>query len=342
MRGTTVGDMFGDITGEMTPGKFTRMSQMMLSPISMAHNVNRSPAFLGQRRKALQPMIDYVLGKMDTHDFMDKSGLWLLYDNVQNDILRKLHVPLLSEDLASARKYLDVLQKQTGPGAARRAAQISLAERRVAEQETLALKQLPQRAEQIAMEMAREYVHLTQFPFMRGTQPGLMRTGVGRLGGQFGVWTAAQTEFLRHAAKRAFQFEYKRNVLEMVALWLAGNWAVAETFKQGLGADVGKWMWASGMGYLQLGPAGQIMATIGRVAKADSEGQAARRALFEFPLTVVPGQAALRGWIDMISKNDYSLPRLLGLRPYEELETDQNLQEWLEEEFGYGPKRRPQ
>jgi hypothetical protein len=340
-----VGQLYGDIIGETTPSTFTRFAQKVLSPIRGAHNLDRRSAFLGFRQKMLPVLRDYVAGKLTPHDFMSKSGLWFFDDAVGATYLKEASVPYLSEDVVKLQTRLQKLREQvegvTRPGERTRlSAGVDMLERRLKTAQAEAEQDLPHKLEDLTNRAALDYVWLTQWPYVRGTQSGFMRTGIGRVLGQYSVWPTNQIEFLRRMAHKATTGPYRAEALKAVGLWSATNFAIVNTMAA-LGADVSRWFWFSSAG-LEGGPSLQVLEALGKAFRDDEEGRKARRTVFEFPLQVIPGSTQVRHIVKMLSQDKLDIMTLLGFKPYEELTRDRDIIEILEEEFGYKepPRRR--
>jgi hypothetical protein len=336
-----VGEVYGDITQETSPSRMMQLSSKLLAPISGAHNIDRRIAFLGQRAKAIDALKRFVAGKTDPKRFMIDSGLWFHDETPAGMHLREASKPLLSDDVADLEQRVQQMRDVEVPinpeAAAAHNTRLGRMEKVLEGARTAATKELPQRIEALANKIALDYTYITQWPYLRGTQPGLQRTGIGRLFGQFGVWPANQLEFVRRLARKStIDPEFKKEALKTVTMWVGANYAAVEVMK-GMGADVSKWFWFSGAEGVgpQLGPTFNTGYAVTKMFRDDEEGRKARRELIEFPLQITPGNAAIRGWIRAFSRDEVSPMELLGFKPYQELERDEDMGDWLEEEFGY-------
>jgi len=223
------------------------------------------------------------------------------------------------------------------------------------------------RLEELVHKTARDYVDLTQWPYRTGTQPGLLRTGAGRLFGMYGVWSAHYREFLWRMGKRfawdsvpsveqgaEYGKREVRNPYRMAALKTAAYWAAAsytlqdQVFKR-LGVDTHKWFWhhgAAGIGALPLSETAKTIIDAGAHAlEGDTpEGRKARRGLYEYPFNFLPGSAAIR-WTAKVTKKvldgeEVNPLEWLGFQPLKDLNADQDLIDSLEEEFGTSPPKK--
>src|SRR5258708_39024170 len=88
--------------------------------------------------------------------------------------------------------------------------------------------------EEIARNVALETPDLPLWPYRRGTQPTLLRTGMGRIFGQFGMWPMNYLDFLRRGASKFA--EHPQNAMRTTALWGATNYAAVAAMN-GIGAD---------------------------------------------------------------------------------------------------------
>ena len=203
----------------------------------------------------------------------------------------------------------------------------------------------------VARRMALELIDITQWPYRRGTQPALLRTGAGRVLGQYGVWPLNYADFLRRLASKSASGPSRRNAL-MATAWWAGTHLTMTEVMEDMGVDAARWFLFSPAGYAG-GPHFEFILNAMKAADESEEGRRARRDILEYPLNFIPGsvegrailRAIERGEIkdfDDLFKPGPGLVRILGLRPFEEQMGDKDFQEWIAYELGYqGTGRLP-
>lgn len=202
----------------------------------------------------------------------------------------------------------------------------------------------------IAKNIGLEALDLTLWPYRRGTQPTILRTGAGRVFGQFGMWPLNYFDFLKRGAGKFA--ENPKNALQAVALWGAVNYASVSAMN-GIGADVGKWYWTSPAA-IEMSPHAKFIEDLAMSPKDSQEGREARRRVLEYPLDFFPAGIELknigRAWEsdeDFFDGNDNLTPsalRVLGFTPLDERkEAASEDRDWGEEvlyQMGYSERRR--
>lgn len=196
-------------------------------------------------------------------------------------------------------------------------------------------------AEEIARRIALDTVQLTQWPYLRGSQPALLRTGAGRLFGQYGTWPLNYLSFLgRMTAKMAVP-EIRSEAVKAAATWVGVNYAISGMMENMFGIDASSWLYGSPAVY-EGGPAmklgGDLMASMGDT----DEARKARADLLTSPHYLVPGYTE---WKSIISAmNDTADPghkdflKVLGFRPIDGLEKDKDVSQWVKYQMGQGSR----
>ena len=174
-----------------------------------------------------------------------------------------------------------------------------------------------------------------------------LRTGLGRIFGQFGMWPMNYLDFLRRTSTKFA--EYPVQASKMTALWTASNYAAVSAMNLG-GADVGKWFWFSPAG-IDMSPHAKFVEDIAQMWKETPDGRAARKRVIEYPLDFFPSSIELRNIeralkdgavpFDANGKPTPDLLRVLGFTPLKE-SPDKDLEQWLQFESGFGKERKPQ
>jgi hypothetical protein len=194
---------------------------------------------------------------------------------------------------------------------------------------------------EIAKKIALETVDSTLWAYRRGTQPMALRTGLGRIFGQYGMWPLNYMEFLRKAiGKRA---EYPSKTMRMMGLWVASNYAASSTLGA-LGGDVSKWFYLSPAGYGG-SPHLKLAQDIMKTPEESEEGRQARKDVLTYPMNFIPGQIELKAILkatedgasmfnsDGSPSSDFI--RVLGMKPKDEHLQDLSPEEWMQYETGF-------
>lgn len=199
----------------------------------------------------------------------------------------------------------------------------------------------------VAKDIALELVDATQWAYRKGTQPAVLRTGLGRIMGQYGNWPLNYADYITRMGKKFAEFpEMARG---SAARWVATN-AAAYAGMSAIGADSGRWLFTSPAAYTggpQLDLARDLMQSI----ETTDQGKEARARILRYPLNFIPGNVAIRNMLTaMEGEEDLSLGgegfmRVMGFKlPKKESITQQNRDwtEWALEESGItaNPYRR--
>jgi hypothetical protein len=144
---------------------------------------------------------------------------------------------------------------------------------------------------ELAKDIALTIVDRTQWPYRRGTQPLALRTGVGRIFGQFGTWPMNEVEYLRTLGERALEGgPVTKRALIAAGTWVAMNYAVYETLHSA-DIDAKKWLFISPSAYTG-GPMLQLIQDLLKSPDGGMEGtaesRAARKRIIETPLEIIP------------------------------------------------------
>ena len=192
---------------------------------------------------------------------------------------------------------------------------------------------------EIAHSIGKELVDLTQWPYRRGTQPGILRTGIGRIMGQYGYWPSNYIEYMRRLAAKAPR--YGSQTVEAAAIWSAVNFAGVSGMAA-IGADTNNWFWTSPMAYGG-GPHFDFALNLMKASDNSQQGREARRRVLEYPMNFIPASVELRAIMRAEEKGE-SIPgpglwRVLGFKPLNELEKDREFTDWIKYQSGYGSGR---
>lgn len=188
----------------------------------------------------------------------------------------------------------------------------------------------------LAKDIALELVDNTQWAYRRGTQPAMLRTGLGRLFGQYGNWPLNYAEFVTKLGRKYSTFPGQSS--RGVASWLAVN-GVAATLMEAAGADSSKWLWTSPASFTG-GPQLELVKDLMQGMETTDQGASARARVLRYPLNFIPGSIAMRSWITALEgQEDLSVGgkgfmRMMGFKPLNDVENDKDYSEWLLEESG--------
>lgn len=200
-------------------------------------------------------------------------------------------------------------------------------------------------AEEVAKKSGLELVDTTLWPYRRGAQPTILRTGLGRIFGQYGMWPMNYVDFLRRGITKFHQFPAQS--LRTAATWVGSNYAAVAAMNAA-GADVGKWFFVSPAGYGG-GPSLELIQALAKTPEDTDEGRKARKTVAEYPLNFVPAFNEMKSVMKVMEDggpmfNDDGSPspnflRVLGFKPLDELHQEhiENLspEDWAEYQLGY-------
>jgi len=187
-------------------------------------------------------------------------------------------------------------------------------------------------AEDAAKEIALSAVEATQY----GGVPGyLLRTGLGRVMGQYGSWPMNHMEFGRKLLMRAV--DNPKKGIPALGGWLAMNYALFETAKS-VGIDATKWLFFSPAGFAG-SPTLELAQHLLVAPEESDKGREARKAILEFPVTqFVPTGVAIENIRKAIEQGDTSPATWLGFKRYKEPTQELTDEEWIRKEFGFKPR----
>jgi hypothetical protein len=310
-----VGDLYADIVREMpaNTSKFSaqRISNILLQPQRWTDNINRMVSFTAEYDSALENIKLYRAGKITAEDLMNNTSLWW------ND------KPAISRLLARAG------QKWEPAG--------MFASKTVKSFESEAAM-----IDDIAKDFALEHVDMVHWPYThKGMQPAMLRTGLGRLFGQYGMWPLNYMDFVRRAGVKLAEGNpvMKKKLAGAVATWMAANFA-ASNMMEGLGADVSNWFWLSPAAYGG-SPSMKFTQALMQMNDETDQGRASRKVVLEYPLAFVPGWAEIKNMIRATSEESGgegllspATIRVLGMKPLEKGK-DREIDDQIKYELGY-------
>lgn len=200
-------------------------------------------------------------------------------------------------------------------------------------------------AEAVAHRSAMQLVDLTLWPYRRGAQPTVLRTGLGRIFGQYGMWPLNYIDFISRLGKKFA--EHPQHALSTVATWGAANYAAVQTLEGIFHADVGKWFYTSPMGYAG-SPNMEFIQNVMKGVEETDEGRQARKRALQYPLDFIPAYNEMRQVIRAMDEGgplfqdghmSDNLTRVLGFKPLDETHeqrvSDLSPEERLNYELGY-------
>lgn len=182
---------------------------------------------------------------------------------------------------------------------------------------------------------ARAFNDVSQFGMGRGKQPAILRTGAGRLLGQYATWPLSYIQFVRKLSQRAM--DNPKKGIPALATWLAMNYAVFSA-AQSLSIDASKWLLFSPAGFAG-SPTMEMIGDILAAPEETQKGLDARKRLHDAPMNFVPTGIELDAIYKSMESGDTSLPSLLGFRPAKSSTADWD--EWLRTEAGFSKNPKP-
>jgi hypothetical protein len=356
-------ELYGDIYHEMPPhsggtlDKAMELSNRLLAPSRWGHNFGRNVAYHGEYGSALKAVKAYRAGRIDVRQLFEDTSMWFfpkpLQTRIMRDVLTKGNIEEVEKTLyklndqlynetRSARPNQDLVKKlESKIETTRREFEMV---RKLGPGKTVS-------DEDIAKNIALETVDATLWPYRRGSQPLALRTGLGRIFGQYGMWPLNYMEFLRKGISK--YAEYPAKTRRAMALWTASNYAASKTLGNvgGFGdADVGKWFFFSPAGYGG-SPHLKLAQDIMKAPEESDEGRQARKDILEYPLNFIPGSIEMEAILKAIEKggspivNGQLTPeaiRVLGMKPKNEHLQDLSPEDWMKYETGFKQQGRQQ
>jgi len=377
------GDIFQEVptAGKGAMARMTRIANTMLLPQRWTDNFNRATIFNAEKDLATKGLRLYRKGLIDERQFAEEySTLW--WNDAPNitrmlEYAQKEFVPditnmprMTGSALEGQRRKLmsdiDTLTvtikepKLPKSVRARYEQELGRMERELddvtrkletAEPESvpkMKFKDIEAKSEedyidQVSTKIANELVDLTMWPYRKGAQPSVLRTGLGRVFGQYGMYPMNYLDFTRRMVSKMGDPNLRGRALKTMGLWAAVNYGAVSAM-EGLGAETGHWWWVSPGAYSG-GPNMQFVQDLMLSMEASDEGRAARSRVLRHPINFIPGSAAMRNIIMSFSQDkpkegllSPEVIRVLGFRPLEV--KDEDLEEWLTKELGLAPAYR--
>lgn len=307
-----IGELYGDVIDEIPKGskfdKLVDVSNKLLQPSRWGHNFGRAIAYRAEYLTALPLIEKYRAGLITPDTLINETSAWFADKAAQSRLLK------IAEDIEHELVDTNGIKKSMGTS-----------------------------SHEAARQFAFELNDLTQWPYRRGTQPGFLRTGAGRIFGQYGMWPLNYFDFLTRLTKRGLDPAHRTQALQTAATWLAMNTAAFQTFEH-LGADTGKWWFFSPATPMPVGsPHWQFVQALGQSMEDTPEGREARRTVLQYPLNFVPAFAEMRSIIKAVGDGDITatdmsgpgLLRTLGMRPLPAIEQDKEWDDWVKFQMGF-------
>jgi hypothetical protein len=187
-------------------------------------------------------------------------------------------------------------------------------------------------ADKAAETFALSAVEATQF----GGAPGLaLRTGIGRILGQYASWPMNHLEFTRKLLTRAMPWNDPRHGIPALAMWTGLNYAAFEA-AESVGIDAKKWLFVSPAGWTG-SPTLEMVENLLKAPEESDAGRKARHDILTFPLQMVPTGVELKNLYKAYDTGDWNMPAILGFRNLKEPQQQRDLGEQLYYEFGSKP-----
>lgn len=207
-----------------------------------------------------------------------------------------------------------------------------------------------QEVKEVAQKIALDMVDRTMWAYRRGAQPLSLRTGIGRVFGQYATFPLNQVEYLRTLGSRALEGgSVTKKALAAAGMWVAANTVVLQVGKSA-GVDMSKNTFFSSSGYGG-GPNLELAMALMRSPEDSDEGRKARKTVLEFPLDFVPGFNFVnqmistvqdpKAWDDENGPTQEGITRILGFKPLDDKQEgrmdDWDIEQRLKYETGFKP-----
>jgi hypothetical protein len=368
-----IGELWGDIYQEIpTSGsglmnKMTKISNTLLQPQRWTDNFNRAVLYNAEKDTAVEGLRLLRARKIDARQFIeDYTTLWW---NDEPNITRMLDFSLkefkptgsavdvgrikMLDDIAKLENAFK--EKKITPGEYQREMaplREKMAKAQAAgvpppsqmEYKGIVAKTEEEYLDRVSDKIANELIDLTMWPYRKGGQPAVLRTGLGRVFGQYGMYPLNYLDFMRRGVSKMGNPSLRGRVAKTMALWAAVNYGAVEGMEQ-MGAETSQWFWASPGAYTG-SPNMQFTQDLLQSMESSEEGQRARSRVLRYPLNFIPLNGAMRNMILSTSEESGgegllspAVIRVLGLRPLKE-EKDKSWEEELTKELGLAPAYR--
>jgi hypothetical protein len=344
--------LYGDIFHEMPPhsggtlDKAMDVANALMAPSRWGHNFGRNVAYHGEYGAALKAVRAYREGRIDVRKLFEDTSMWFFPKPLQTRLMRDVLTSPQQIEKAERTLYrLNDLEQSQGASKAL-TKKIEAARTNYNNLKAYAKDSKPISDEEVAKKIALETVDSTLWSYRRGQQPMALRTGLGRIFGQYGMWPLNYAEFLRKSISKGA--EYPSKTMRMMALWTSSNFAASQTLGA-IGGDVNKWFFLSPAGYggsEHLKLAQDIM----KAPEESDEGRQARKDVLEYPMNFVPGSVEMEAIIKAVESGEPmfdgngaptdSLVHVLGMKPKKEHMQDLTPEEWMQYESGFKGGRR--
>lgn len=276
-------------TGGRIQSNVNWLTDKLLSPSRLGHNVGRRAVFLGEYDQALREITRFREGGMTNPiQLAKRTSAWF------HDAPEKSRLLALAADPAV-------------------------------------------KVEEAAKQFALSANLATQF----GGPPGsALRTGLGKMLGQYANWPLNHLEFTAKLAVRALDTPSKG--IPALGMWAAMNYGAYEGGKA-VGIDVGKWVGFSPAGY-EGSPSMELVQHLLEAPAEDDKGRQARKAILEFPLTeFTPGAVQFENLYKAYRAGELNDPAtILGFKKWKDPAEELDLYEQLRKEAGFSPRPRPE
>jgi hypothetical protein len=345
-------DLYGDVFQELPPhsggmlDKAQEIGNKLLAPSRWGHNAGRAIAYLGEYGDALKAIKAFRAGKMDLKELTETTSMWFFDKPLQARFMRDIigYDQTMIKKLENQLKNVEI-EIGKAPGTARESAFQK-------QREALQIQIRNARAsvgvppEQIAKKLALETVDHTLWAYRRGTQPMFLRTGIGRVFGQYGLWPLNYLEFIKRVATR--YPDNKKMAMRAAALWATTNYAASSSLSA-MGADVGKWFFFSPAGYGG-SPHFQLAQDIMKAPEESTDGLEARKRILKYPLNFIPASLEIQAVIQQLEEGGDAfnadgsptpnLIRILGMHPKKNIMQDMTLEDRMQYEAGFKGRKQ--
>jgi hypothetical protein len=185
-----------------------------------------------------------------------------------------------------------------------------------------------------AKQVALSAVQGTQFG---GTPGALLRTGVGKVLGQYASWPMNHLEFSRKLITRAW--ENPRWGVPAFGMWLAMNYGAAQAAKS-VGIDVSKWLFNSPAGWSG-SPSLEFVQNLMKMNEESDAGRKARHDVITFPMEFIPtgveAKNLLKAYKDYEDTGHFDPVTVMGFNKLKDPQEVRDLDDQIYYEFGFKP-----
>jgi hypothetical protein len=185
-------------------------------------------------------------------------------------------------------------------------------------------------SDEAAKSIALSAVEGTQFG---GTPGAILRTGMGRILGQYASWPMNHLEFTRKLVTRAV--DNPRWGVPAFGMWVGMNYGALKA-AESVGIDASKWLFQSPAGYTG-SPSLEFVMNVAKMSEESDAGRKARHDVIMFPMEFVPTGVAMKNLYEAYDSGDWDPVTIGGFKKLKDPQNVRDLDDQIYYEFGFKP-----